>query len=881
MHANKSIKITFWNAQSITSAITQKQLELFAFREKIDIILLAETFLKKQHTLLLKNFTIYRNDRLYQAHGGVAIAVNKNINHKFISPFPTKHMENIAIEVTINNTPTLVVAAYSPKYHKDFENDIQLMSSSTTQSLIFGDFNAKHYSWNCNKTNKAGNILYKLQQNNSFMVFHTAEHTHHPHSGHSPSTIDLVLANVNFHFELTALSGYLSSDHNPIVCDIHDNIQISHNKIFDYKKANWNNFSKIISNKLRIFPVPQSPPEIDMAIDNFTKTILDAQAQSIPTKIIKNRPTISSNTEQLIKQKNTIKRRWQRCHVDPDKTLLKAELNKLQKIINQNITRDSKEYWDKSLQTITKGHKKLWDISKKLKGKTDSAVNKMKIPHKPIYDDADKANCLATIFRESHTITHAYSSSNDQIVQSTINAFKTFSVSSSPNAVLEDEIINIIKSLKPFKSPGPDKIQNILLKHLPNIAISWFTAMLNKCITLSYWPASFKTAKVIPILKAGKTATEPKSYRPISLLNTMGKILEKIIYKRLVSIVEEKNLLPNYQFGFRRGHSTIHQAARIKQHIQENKRQNKSTGMILLDIEKAFDSIWHDGLIYKLIKMKLPSYLIHMINAFIRNRKFAVHVNRSTSDLIDIPAGLAQGTCISPILYAIFVADMPVADQTEAAMYADDTSVYTSAKQSKTIINRLNEAFSVMQQFFDMWKIKINTTKTQAIIFPFDNKRKRIPINQLKSGAHTIPLEKSVKYLGITFDSKLNFGEHITNTIDKANKCFRALYSILAPNSQLSIQNKSLIYTSIIRPILSYGSPIWISAANVHLKKFTTIQNKVLKTIHNLHRRTPTIFIEKITGISHFHKYILSLSVNFAQNCHNSDFSLIREIDLL
>lgn len=108
--------------------------------------------------------------------------------------------------------------------------------------------------------------------------------------------------------------------------------------------------------------------------------------------------------------------------------------------------------------------------------------------------------------------------------------------------------------------------------------------------------------------------------------------------------------------------------------------------MILLDIEKVFNSIWHDGLIYKLIQMKLPTYLVRMINAFIRNRKFAVHVNNSVSNYINLPAGLAQGTCISPILYALFVADMPIADQTDIALYADDTAIYTSAKQSKTII---------------------------------------------------------------------------------------------------------------------------------------------------------------------------------------------------
>lgn len=516
-----------------------------------------------------------------------------------------------------------------------------------------------------------------------------------------------------------------------------------------------------------------------------------------------------------------------------------------------------------------------------MRSKTDSVVNKVKIPGRQVYDDRDKANCLAEIFKGAHTITANFKHHNDGVVKSTVHSFNTFAALSYPTINISvEEVQSIIKSLKPFKAPGPDTIQNILLKNLPKSAVAWLTSTFNKCIELSYWPSSFKLAKIIPILKAGKQPTDPKSYRPISLLNSLGKILEKIIHKRLIAIVEEKKLLPDYQFGFRRGHSTTHQAARIKQHIVYNKHHKKSTGMVPLDIEKAFDSIWHDGLIYKLINMKIPSYLVRMINAFIRNRRFAVHVNNSTSSQINMPAGLAQGTCISPILYALYVADMPLVKQTNVALYADDTAVYTSAKQTKTIINRLNVSFYELQKYFDQWKIKINATKTQAILFPFDNKRKRQPSFPLKNGLHTNEFSRAVKYLGITFDSKLIFDEHINNSIVRANKCFRALYPILAPHSQLSISNKELIFTSVIRPILTYGCQVWSSAATSHLNKFQIIQNKIIKTIFNLHRRTPTVMLEKITGICPFYKLIDSLNVNFRQNCQSSDFELIREIDL-
>lgn len=360
---------------------------------------------------------------------------------------------------------------------------------------------------------------------------------------------------------------------------------------------------------------------------------------------------------------------------------------------------------------------------------------------------------------------------------------------------------------------------------------------INTCIKLSYWPITFRIAKVIPILKSGKPPSDPHSYRPISLLNTLGKILEKVVQRRLIDFIEEKNLLPECQFGFRKGHSTTHQAMRIKRFITSNKQRKRSTGMLILDIEKAFDSVWHNGLIHKLIKMKLPTFLTRIINAFVRDRKFAVQVNNASSTRLKIPAGLPQGSCISPILYALYIADI----HTENALYADDTAIYTASKNSNAIINRLNESLLSIQQFFHKWKIKINSNKTQAILFTFDGKRRRIPTNQIKYDNHTVELQQSVNYLGITFDKKLSFEQHITKSIEKTNKCFRALFPLLASKSKLSTINKTLIYTSVVRPIMAYGSPIWAKAARTHTHKFNILQNKILKTIYRLCAHQPFI----------------------------------------
>lgn len=882
MPAINRMKIMFWNAQGISTKVKQTQLELLLEKECIDILLLAETFLKPHHSLNIRNYIVYRNDRTHQAHGGVAIVIRKNIPHKVRSPINTALIENVAIEVNINNVSTCITAAYSPKYSTHFANDIQALTSHNSQFLLFGDFNAKHTAWNCNNNNKAGISLYTTHQLSQFMIYHTPEHTHYPHSGQTPSTIDLLLSNGNVAFDLTALTSHTSSDHAPIICNFDNSVEPIQKIFYDYKNADWSKYRRHIERNINEITFPANANEIDNAIERFSKLIVDARSIAVPVFQASNKSKISVETKQLIQFRNSRKRVWQRTHTAPEKQQLKHELNRLQKQINIMVNRDVNQHWANQLRSISKGDKKLWNLAKQFRGKYDSSIDKIKVPGLSITDDSDRANQLADIFKKSHTLTSNYAHVDDVQVRNTVNNFKSmFFIESQTPSITTGEMHKIIRCLKPFKSPGKDTIQNISLKNMPPIAVTWLTNTINACIKFSYWPTAFKTAKVIPILKSGKPPSDAHSYRPISLLNAMSKILEKIIYHRLGNCIESIGLLPDFQFGFRKGHSTTHQAMRIKQFIINNKRRKWSSGVVLLDIEKAFDSIWHDGLIYKLIKLKLPTYLIRMIDAFIRNRNFSVHVNNTKSSDVVMPAGLPQGTCLSPILYSLFIADIPKCKSTELALYADDTAAYTSAKQSNVIIKRLAQALHDLEKYFIKWKIKINTNKTQAIFFPFDNKRRRAPSIPLKHGNKTIELQKTINYLGIHFDTKMSFNDHITKTIEKANKCFRALYPMLAPRSHLSTINKSLIYTAVIRPIMSYGSPIWATAPQTHKQKFKVMQNKIVKTIFKLPFRTPSNIVQKISGIPHFHNYLHVINSSFALSCRTSEFNLIREIDLL
>ena len=180
------------------------------------------------------------------------------------------------------------------------------------------------------------------------------------------------------------------------------------------------------------------------------------------------------------------------------------------------------------------------------------------------------------------------------------------------------------------------------------------TQFFNSCLRYGYFPKNFKEAKVIPIKKSNKQSHSALSYRPISLLSSISKMLERIIKDKVLTHIEDNNILPAHQFGFRWEHNTMHPLLRIRNMVKSNFSHQKSTGMILLDIKSAFDSVWHDALIHKHIKLKFNENIIKIIQSFLSLRSFRVHIGAKSSSLYLIKAGCPQGSCLSPILYNLY-----------------------------------------------------------------------------------------------------------------------------------------------------------------------------------------------------------------------------------
>lgn len=607
---------------------------------------------------------------------------------------------------------------------------------------------------------------------------------------------------------------------------------------FNYNRANWVKYQHIIHHGIiqDTFNHFHTPKDIEFGIVYVANLIQNARRESIPI--------------------------YQRSYKTKHRLAEKGD-----------------SFCETLLHELRSGSKTLYNVERLIQSSSNSPIDQVKSYYVSDNRDRDIANRFADVFKEAHETTLSWTHPNDVLVTNRVCSLTGKQNVKRPSFYIKcRDIKNVIELLKLTKSSGPDGVQNILLVNLPHTAIERLTRIFNACIALSYWPTYFKAAKIIPILKSGKDPADASSYRPISLTNSIGKIFEKLVKEEIEKFVIKKKIIPPQQFGFRKKHSPMMQTKRITCFIARNKKWLKTVGLVKLDVEKASDSVWHDGLIYKLKeKFNFPRTLWKLIDSFIRGREFIVYVKGSKSYKVKMPAGLAQGTVLNPLLYTLYVSDIPIPQNVQLAMYADDIAIYTSSYDPDEIIEDLNNALDIMRDYFVQWKIKINTDKLQAIIFPMKQQQEKPSIEILYENV-IVQLEKSIKYLGVTLDEMLTFEEHINSVMDKAIVYFKK-FSPLLESPTMSTKTKVLLYTSIIRPIMAHGSPICTRASPNLLNKLYILQQRFLKSFLHLPSWYSTKLMEKHYHIPRLSRYLDRLNKRFAKKCEGSEYELIKDID--
>lgn len=826
------LNIAVWNANGLTHHILE--LRAFISENNIDIMLISETHFTNKSFVKIQGYTIYTtNHPAGTARGGTAVIIKNNIKHEPLQDYCKAFIQSTAISILSKHGPINIASIYCPPSCKITKEQFKHYFSSLGPTfLVGGDFNAKNQQWGSRLRNPRGKELYDVIKTTNLQHLSTGEPTYWPADiNKTPDLIDFcVLKNINKNYFNIKSCFDLSSDHSPILITLKSKIVENLPPPYLHsKKTNWSSFKECCNNSLHLDISLKNRQEIEDALHIFTTTIQQAAWSSTPTAEtpkINNSVATSRDSKKMISDKRQLRKIWQTTQHPKDKQKLNKACKELKQALNAQDNKEF-EYYVSNLTPTEATNYSLWKASKNLDRTTARIPPIKKSNGLWAKTNIEKAKLFATHLSD---VFQPYSPSAQ------IDDSKIYELLDSPGQmnfpikpVTCKELEKLIKQQpNKIKSPGYDLITVKILKELPLLGIKYITQIFNAMLKHGYFPAQLKVAQIILIPKPGKPPEEVTSYRPISLLPVLSKIFEKLLLCRLKPIIEANKLIPSHQFGFREQHSTVEQVHRVVKSIRTAFEKKLYCSAVFLDITQAFDKVWHAGLLFKL-KKQLPYPYFEILKSYLEDRYFFVKYNSETTELHKIQSGVPQGSVLGPVLYTLFTADLPTNSHTSIATFADDTVILSSHRDHVSASTNLQLHLNQIQEWLETWRMKANPSKSTHVTFTL---RKNICPNVML-GAGILPQSDNTKYLGIHLDRRLTWQKHIFTKRKQLGLKLTSLFWLIGRNSKLSIDNKLLIYKTIIKPIWTYGIQIWGSAAKTNINILQRFQSKALRTISN------------------------------------------------
>lgn len=830
-----SINVYYQNTRGLRTKTHNfyRQLSL----ENYDIVILTETWLNSSvlsTELFDDRYIVYRRDRdgRKKDGGGVLIAVLKKINSKRMVQWESQ-CEDLWITIEVQFSKSIrqiaLCAVYLPPpvICSTLDNFLDccnvVLEQTGLYTCIVGDFNLGNIKWNL--VNESGNNYTPPGIANLLIDF---THTHklaqlNDIANVSDRILDLVLTNLPSGTVTAALNSLSPIDvlHPPIeiLLKASEESRLPYNPLntrtnffkLDYIKIcndlneiNWDKEFEDITNvneMLRVF--------YDIII-----SIIQLHAPSKPIfKSKKYPPWFNKNLIRALREKEKIRCRY-KIYKNP---LDEHELKLLGKRCSKLATECYNNYLEGIESEISKNPNRFWSYIKDKRGGSSYFPATMTNGTVVTSDGLQICEMFASHFSTAFSTAKE---TQNRPVSDFLHNMQNNSLPLTAPTIDHESLLNKLKSLDLRKGAGPDGIPPMFIYKCAPVLVSPLILIFNKSLSSGIFPDLWKKAKVVPIYKSDEK-DNVNNYRPISILSTFAKVFESLVCPYIQS--HFKLYLSDYQHGFVGSRSTCTNLATFTEMLSDAIDCGKQIDVIYTDFSKAFDRVPHHLLLSKLSAYGITGTLYNWLKSYLENRLFFVVVNGFQSGTYEASSGVPQGSHIGPILFIVFVNDIPHCLKfSECYMYADDLK-FTRIIESSDDTTLLQRDIDSLVQWCNDNEMSLNVKKCYHVKY---TRKKKVTANVYHVGSNVIQEVDQIRDLGVVFDSTLTFVPHVENVIKKASRMLGFVIRNVTGFRRSS--TKILLYNSIVRSILEYCSIIWRPHYATHNLRLERIQKRFL-----------------------------------------------------
>ena len=795
--------------------------------------------------------------------------------------------------VTFLEEDITVFSIYNPNQATSLSTPLRYITESppTGRIVLVGDFNLHHPLWDQYNRESAlsEDLLLLAEQLNLCLITPKGEVTRFA-KGQRDSTIDLAWASRSLPIQyIGSVYELTGSDH------VAQHIRIGveeENAQTPYFR--WRELDPILTEaeaKVRFNTAspPMNPEDLDKQVDQLVKDLEEIATLAVPKRARKftpRPPWWSCEVRDAIALTRRTRRRFRaRPNSLPEYEAMRDAERNEKRVIGEAMRKSWREFTAEASKKPTS----FWALERWARLHSGQPPTPA---HLPELNNSEHLGSPARTFQEKAQILAQRffpEESEGAAIVPDLEFHDTSFTSPTPIEInckiTAEDVIEVIKRTKPWKAPGNDGIPAGFLKACGCSLAEKLATLIQASLDLEWFPSRFRNAKVVVLPKPGKTPQQKLNaagWRPISLLNTIGKIFEATISSRITTAAEEFHLLPDEQMGNRANRSTILAVQVLLEAVKSTWNRGGVASLLQLDLKGAFDMVSHNHLLHTLRQLGFPPKIVRWLKSYLALRTANLHFDGQVSETIRIARGVPQGSPLSPILFILFIGTLYTRLYSCRGIlvvgFADDTNLLSIARDTQQTTRQLADAWETCDNWAKDMGMQFEPTKSELMHF---TRTRAAATNTLEISNTTLHPVKETRFLGVWLQRKLLWGNHLRALKKRLSVQQRALTGIAASTWGCALEQAREVYTKVIRAAIAYGAVAYHTPTEPQGKpkgiarSLMSYQSQCLRIVLGAYRATPVRHLEVEAGVPPLDIYLNTRVAAYTQRLEDNGMAAI------